>query len=348
MPNRAQAAGTAQSYSGASEAVTEGDLAPALLGGEFYNDRYTIEAYLEDGSEVYSSVFISNFGMGDQKLKFKSRVKLSDKRVLRGGDAEKAKDDWKFTKSPFSLEADGQKISGTPEKLLVSGSGEGYTFELTYEASVAPWKPGNGRVTFGSADKFVETIHIQPKSTVTGWIEVDGQRKEVKGYGYAQRTFGNVAPHEQATRQLDIRAIDGDMVLYMRHFKVPAESGGAEMGYILVAKGGKIVFQSTDFEPQFADFAVDDKHENKYEVPQKVLVSDSQGGSTLKLGIVAKKQRKREDKREKSSAMEKAVISRFAKPVTYTYSAAFEVEVSGSNAAKGKGKAVFEMHHINK
>jgi hypothetical protein len=349
FPNACSSAGPASGYAVADKrAASEADLVPALLEGEFYNDRFTVEAYLDGGIEIYTSAFVTNFGMGDHKLKFKSRVKLSPDRVLRGGDKELARESWAFVASPFSITADGQKLSGAPERLVVQGSGEGYTFELTYEPAVAPWRPGAGRITFGSAESFLDTFLIQPKSKVKGWLEVDGARREVSGHGYALRTYGNVAPHDAAKWQLDVRAIEGDTVLYLRHFKTPDAAGGAEMGFLLLAKGGEVIFESTEFKVEYSRLVLDEEHENKYEVPEALTIRAENAGRSLELSINTTARTKREDMNKSLSAMEKALVGRFAKPVAYTYAAEFTAKVTGTQTVEGGGKARYEFNHINK
>lgn len=336
-------------FSGPARAVSDNDMLPAMLDGEYYSDKYTIEGYFKDGGDIYVSLLIKNFGMGDGKLTFKSRLSLPDGRTLRGGGNEKSKDDWSFSKGPFTLEADGQKISGKPREFVVSGKGEGYSYEITFKASVAPWRPGSGRITFGSNDIVWDTTLLQPKSRISGWIEVDGQKKEVGGYGYAVHTYANVPPHEHATHWVDFRSISGSTVVYYKEFKAPEKLGGAIYPYLLVAHKGKIVYDSLSTKATYGDWETDNKHENKYRIPRKLLIEDTKDGKTLRLAIVAGKLLGREDVIAGLSSVEAAIVSKIAKPVNYRLKGKFEVEVTGGEeTVKGSGSGTFEVNHLNK
>ena len=336
-------------YTGEKRPIDEASLAPALLSGEHYSDKYTIEGYLDGGGEVYVSALIKNFGMGDGKLTFKSRLILADGTTLKGGGNEKKRDDWSFTKSPFSLNADGQEISGTPKKLVVKGTGAGYSFELTFTPTVQPWRPGSGRITFGKPDLLWDTTLLQPKSRLVGWVEVNGERKDVKGYGYAIRTYATVPPHEMAKRWVDFRAIAGSTVVYYKEFTAPDKLGGITVPYLLVAHKGKVIFESLDPKATYGDFFTDNKAENQYRVPKKLLISDEKDGKTLKLGIVATTMRNREDVLAGLSSIERAVVSKLAKPVNYLFKGKFEVQVEGAEGTvTGSGKGTIEVNHLNK
>lgn len=336
-------------YTGTARAVSDKDMLPAMLDGEHYSDKYTIEGYFKGGGDIYVSLLIKNFGMGDGKLTFKSRLTLADGTSLRGGGNEKARDKWSFATSPFSLEADGQKITGKPREFVVSGAGEGYTFEITFKASVPPWRPGSGRITFGSNDIVWDTTLLQPKSAISGWIEVNGERKEIGGYGYAVHTYANVPPHEHAKRWVDFRAISGSTVVYYKEFTAPEKLGGATYPYLLVAQKGKVVFESLTAKVTYGDWQTDNKHENKYRVPEKLLITDEKDGKKLKLAIAAGKLKGREDVIEGLSAIEGAIVSKLAKPVNYRYGGKFEVSIeTPEGEVTGSGSGTLEVNHLNK
>ena len=336
-------------FTGSARAVTDNDMLPAMLDGEYYSDKYTIEGYFKGGGDIYVSLMIKNFGMGDGKLTFKSRLSLPEGKTLRGGGNEKSRDDWSYTKGPFTLEADGQKITGKPREFTVSGTGDGYTYEITFKATVSPWRPGSGRITFGSNDVVWDTTLLQPKSKISGWIEVGGERREVTGYGYGVHTYANVPPHEHAKRWVDYRAISGSTVVYYKEFTAPEKLGGGTYSYLLVAHKGKIVYDSLTTKATYGDWETDNKHENKYRVPKKLLIEDDKDGRKLRLAIVAGKLLGREDVIAGLSSMEAAIVSKIAKPVNYRFNGRFEVEVvEPEGTVKGSGSGTLEVNHLNK
>ena len=69
----------------------------------------------------------------------------------------------------------------------------GLQIELEFEPLTISWRPGQGRVEFGRPEAFFAWVVPQPKARVTGWIQLNGDEREIEGIGYHDHNWGTVS-----------------------------------------------------------------------------------------------------------------------------------------------------------
>ena len=331
--------------------VKVADMAVFEGGSGSYSDKYTAEATFKDGSTFYFSIFHRSFGVGKVDFEVKSRY-----RDGKGGEwrtkERLTKGEWsQTTGKKFEIVMGRHKLSGTPKKWTFKAEDDAVAFELTFDADTPPWRPGTGRAYFDSSkEHYVDMSVLAPRARVTGTIRIGEETKEVKGRGWATHTQSNMLPAETATRWLQFRTEKGPLSFYVREIMPAPRWGGEPVRWLLVARKGDILFQSTDFKLEMGEFEYDTKHENRYGIPKVLRMEGKDGDKELKAVIKLTGRRSRTDLLESLSAVERAVVSRFAKPVTYTYHGAYQVEVkTGAEEPQSfKGRGVFELDHLNK
>ncbi len=336
--------------SGEKGGVGAADLAVALEDGEFYSDRYTLEAWFEDKSRIYISYLVSNLGPGTGKLTVKSRVidaagkeHYFKKEVDQGG--------YQVSASPFKYTAAGHTLSGSARSFSASGNGGSFSFDLDFKSGLAPWKPGNGHAGFGVDEQgYLKTALIQPKAVVTGSVTLGGKKASVKGYGYVVHTSSNIPPHGTYKRFVDIRSIDGETVVWLKQFTMTEQYGGKTLGYLYVARGDQVLVAAGRVSLKMDKVQTDGKHANKYKVPLVITATGKRKDTEIAISIEAPSIAGREDELESRGAVEAALIRQYAQPVRYTMDAKVTVTVTeaGKEPVVSTEKASYEVSHLNK
>lgn len=322
-----------------------------LTDEENYSDRYTAEAWFEDGTRVWVSFLVTNFGPGTGKMTVRSRWYEADgkehytRHVLDRGD-------YNTGTGPFFVEGANHKLSGVPRRIKVQGKSQAFTFNLTFASGLRPWRPGTGRTTFGEAQEtYFDTTLVQPKADVTGWVEKGGAKTQVKGYGYVIHTFGNVAPYNMYKRFLNVRSLDGDTVVYLKEFVTPGRYGNKRVRYLYVARAGEVLVATTRFRLRFGNLETDGRHANRYQVPMEITTTVKRGERIIKIKVVASAIVGREDVLQERSAFEAALIKQYAQPVNYTMDAQVHVAVQEGEDGEpvmSSQECAYEVSHLNK
>jgi hypothetical protein len=65
--------------------------------------------------------------------------------------------------------------------------------EITFDSLVPGWRPGNGTFQFGNPQHFFSWAVPQPRAQVTGYIQLQGTRREIEGIGYHDHNWGTVS-----------------------------------------------------------------------------------------------------------------------------------------------------------
>ena len=339
-----------RAWQGTRSLVKEEHLVPRMGKDEGYGDKYTFNADFPDGGSFYFSLTISNLGMGDHKMEAKGRMTAGDKSFKWNKKLDD--DEWKFTKSPFSVTAGPASISGTPEKLTLKARGGGGEVELEFTPIARAWRPKNGQIQFGK-DRKAADFTVFPLMQVTGRYKVGGDWIPITGRGFGSHSWSDIAVYEQARMSRELRAIQGDYTIYLREL-IPAEDfESTPIQYLLVTKGPEILIESYKFEAKPTESLTDNKHENKYVVPESftLLGFDDEDQNRAYRGAITKvKQRTRKDMLEEMNAAVKLVAARYSKPVRYDYDVKYHLEVKtpeGVETIKGDDGR-YEVYHWNK
>jgi hypothetical protein len=337
-------------FKGTRSVVQTKHLVPAMAKGEGYGEKYTFNADLGDRGNLYFSMTISNLGFGDHKMEAKGRLTLDGKSYKW----KKALDDdeWKHGKAPFFIKAGPAKISGTPKRLVFEvAQGEG-SFEFVFTPIANAWRPRNGQIQFGS-DRKASDYTVFPLMAVSGWAKVGGEQIALKGTGYGTHSWSELAIYNQARWTMSFRGISGDSTVYVRELGLTKDYGRKRIAYLLVTKGSNVEIESFDYQMTPTEVFTDTKHANKYKVPEsfQLLGKDAEEPDQrmFRGKVTKKKLRKRKDMLGKMNAATRAVVSRFSKPVSYSYDATYLLEVRVAGAMQRlEGVGRYEFTHLNK
>jgi hypothetical protein len=318
-----------------------------LSNEEFYTDRYTAEAWFEDGSRLWVSFLVNNFGPGTGKMKVRARFIEKGGKEHYVSDKVDSDDYTVDNGDSFSVSAKAQKLSGKPRNIKVKGKAGKYSWNLTFKSGLKPFRPGTGRTEFGTeGGLYYDHTLVQPKAVVTG--KVNGAA--TKGYGYVIHTHGNIAPFNMFKNYIQVRSIDGDTVVWFHEFVTPAKYGGKRVGYLYVAHKGEKIIGTSYFKRKLADMKTDTKHSNKYKIPMRILVQAKSRKAEVQVKLAADKIIGRQDELKSRNAFEAALIKQYAQPVAYTMSSKLQVTFKKGDAEPVEAvvDGQYELNHLNR
>lgn len=328
--------------------VTVADLIPPLLEAEHYTDKFTFEFTLDGGYEVYYSVFVTNLGPGQHKVKANSRVvtpdgrRLTDEKRFEGGG-------WASARDRLDVVIGEYHLAGTPERLTLATKGEGYALDLAATPDPAPWRPPQGTLTRPSSPEgYFNTVYVAPRSRVEGTLTIDGKPVPVTGYGYGIHTVSNVAPYETAWRWLSFRSVDPTWTLFFRQLITPQADGRRELGWLVVDGPNGLRFQSDQVTVSAAE-ATPDKHANAYPVPARLVVHATSGQDELVLLLRADELRSRDEPLKNLNTLVRVMAERVTQPVNLEYFAPFAASLRVNGVEhRFDGRGNYELNFLNK
>lgn len=343
------AAETVETFGAGGSRAKVKDMALIEDASGTYSDKYTVDADFKGGGDFYISIEQGNYGSGDRGLKVVSRYRAPDGTTYRT-EEKLARGKWTQTVgATLDLRMGRHRLQGTPQEWTFTAEDDEKRFALTFRPTAPPWRPGAGRAKFGG--DYLDMTVLAPRATVAGTLRMGETVREVTGSGYALHTYSTLAPHELAKRMVGVRAESGPLAFFVKEIEPAARWSGAEpLRWLLVARKGEVIFETTDFTFTPAEVTPDAKHPNRYPVPHAFQLEAKDGDRTLTAVVKATKQTERADRLAEVSAVERAIAAQFAQPVYYSFSAVYEARIDdGSGTAETfKGKGVYELDHLNK
>ncbi len=327
-------------FVGKSGAVSASTLTPAMRDGDGYGEKYTFNAEFGEVGDLYFSMTISNFGLGDHKMEARGRFTIDGKKVEWKRELDD--DEWSRGRSGFRLKAGTAILEGTPDRLVITSTKSGSAIEAVFTPIARAWRPGSdGRALFG---KHISDFTIFPLMNVEAKVTMKGQEpKTITGIGYGTHTWSDLMTYDMATVTYDFRGIDGDATVYFRKFVTTKEYGAKPLSYLLITKGDKVIAESFSFDMQpTADrLYIDKKHDNKYKVPESFTLT----APGVKGTFTKKKLRQRKDILADMNFAVRQIAKAYSKPVRYDYDTNFSVDAGGQHF-EGVGR--YEVYHWNK
>lgn len=340
-----------RAWSGPRVVVQTKHLVPAMKGGEEYWEKYTFDADFGERGSFYFSMGIANLGPGDHKLEAKGRLTIDGHKFSWKHDHDD--DEWKHGGGDtFWIRAGKASISGTPERLVFENEDGGDAFEIVYTPIARAWRPRDGQVQYGK-DRKVFDVTLFPLMKVTAkYRQKGGEWKTIEGRGWGSHTWGELMMYSQARNTLDFRGIQGDYTIYLRELNATQDYGRVRIPYLLITKGPEILIESYDYQFKATDLLVDEKHDNKYRVPESftLLGRDAEDPKRqFRAAVTKKKLNRRKDYLKAMGGLKAAVVGRYSKPVLYDYEVDYTFEVKiGDAVQRIQGVGRYEVNHLNR
>ena len=155
--------------------------------------------------------------------------------------------------------------------------------DLTFTSVVPPWRPGAGKCYFGDLEHYFAWMPAIPFGTVEGSLLYEGREHAVRGTGYHDHNWGNVALPSVMDHWYWGRAQVGDYTLIFVEQIAARKYGSQRLPVFLLAKGDKVLADdSRYFSLQTGDFV---KHAGGREYPREVDFTYAWEGERVQLRL---------------------------------------------------------------
>lgn len=114
--------------------------------------------------------------------------------------------------------------------------------EIKFAPIVPPWKPGTGRIVFGSSDRFFSWVVPQPRANVSGHLRFGTESFEIEGVGYHDHNWGTVPLVDVFSAWSWGRIYANDFTIVYADMRLsPAYLPSRAMPFLLAAKNKHIL-----------------------------------------------------------------------------------------------------------
>jgi len=323
-------------FSGPSEPVTLEDILPhydrrECKKNEFYSEWWSFIFSLENKYGAYVQFLLSNLGKGDGRAYVRAHLSTPEGLKIQKKDEFDEKQ-WSYEKDKFLIRIGENLVSGNLQGFVLKVKNDSFEAEFKVSPLVPAYKPGNGRVQYGSSkERYYEYHVIAPVAEVSGKVRIQGEENErsVSGLMFVEHVATTLGMHEQARQWVRFRSFNKNRVFLFSQILPPPEYGDNPARFVVLFEKGQKIFEALneDVVVRLASFKEDEKKKG-YFVP---WVAEISGKGKNRFGIKAQAITGREDYLEEVGSVTRFIISRFAKPVLYSFDALFsgEVEVQG-------------------
>lgn len=208
------------------------------------------DSILDDGTRAVVQFFTKSGGTMNFKHahpKFTMRVTLPD------GTERSEEASFKESEATWSYERCGVDYDGN----LFDGNYEDYTIrvkpingtgvDFTMHSLSRPYRPGSSYFELGEPGRVYTWLCAVPKGEVTGTITVDGQTRDVHGYGYHDHQWGNTIQYEFLNHWLWARQSTENHTLAVFDFILNENYGFKRIPFVFLQDlDGNLLFSSTD------------------------------------------------------------------------------------------------------
>jgi hydroxyneurosporene synthase CrtC len=316
LPDSVLGASSVSSF-GKAKSVGLADYLPHLKDNESYSETWSHGVWTDDGRFMIGVDFvISNLGVGDHN------GAVSAEYVDDAGKKTKCKveydsDEWSWSKDRFALKFGSNTLEGGKAGLQISLSCKNLKMDLKYENEVDPIKPGSGQLRFGDNDGSYNMVFTSPRAKVTGTVTRGNQKFDITGIGYADHSYMDIAPYDQARRWFRFKSIKKDLSVIFAEMETTEEYGRVTRGWAILAdSNGKIVVTPrVNFSCD--GFIKDTRSSEGYRIPRRVRLAAVEGTTQATGSMVMTKLKETRDPLAQLGIIKRAIVKRYTKPRDY-------------------------------
>lgn len=316
-------------------------------GKEFYSEWWAVVFRPTNGYSAYVRFMVYNLGPGDEKLKVNASFETPDKQKY-AVTRTFSHDEWK-NGAGLAINADGNILKYDGKTFFLKLNNKKFRADLKMEPRFRPWSPGNGKIHYGKGNDYYALDIPMPLGNLHGTITTlnDGRKHKISGIAYIDHQAMNAGMQTTTKTMYRFRQLNNKQVVFMAVLKPPAEFGAKKATCLAAFLPGGII-QAVGMRTFVKEWWTDPK-EGGYRVP-KVLVftGKTSKGLALRGAVLIKKFSSREDFLKTMNRVERFIVSRFAKPIDYSFDAVMAVEVgTGHNKKSFKTNGTIFFTGVN-
>ncbi len=333
----------------AAETLPLSDYQPHLRSGEFYSEQWSASVWSNNSYYVHVQFLISNIGLGDHKGAVKIETTLPDQ--SRDSRKYRADKNWKSADDIFRLQFAEHTIEQSAGVIKIKAGDAEFGTELTIKPLVSGWKPGIGTQFVKTAEGDYDYFLLVPRAEISGVLRRNGESIAIKGFGFMDHSYSDVAPHKLAKRWLKMKFFteDGYTLLFVG-LASPSSKDDLTNCWLWFGKNEQTLFRSSSVAVKFAAMENDAASNGRYRIPAKIHLRATADGRTFGLDLSKQSLRRHKDMLEGLSSAERFVVERFSKPIDYTFSGSYFIQLddpASSKSVKVKGRSDYIMQYLN-
>lgn len=208
------------------------------------------DSILDDGTRAVVQFFTKSGGTMNFKHahpKFTMRVTLPDG-TERSEEASFKESEATWSYERCGVDYDGNLFDGDYEDYTIRVkpiNGTGVDFKL--HSLSRPYRPGSSYFELGEPGRYYTWLCAVPKGEVTGTLTVDGQEREVHGFGYHDHQWGNTNFLKEWNSWVWARQSFDDHCMIVFDFVSNEEMGYTRLPITFVEDAeGNLVFENTE------------------------------------------------------------------------------------------------------
>lgn len=235
-----------------------------------------------------------------------------------------------------------QSGGGTCWAFSLHAETEHLSADLTFSGLVPPWRPGAGKSFFGDYEHFFAWLPSIPYGTVAGTLTYDGQTVQVRGTGYHDHNWGNVALPAVMDHWYWGRAHVGDYTLIFVEQIALKKYGSTRMPVFLLAKGDQILVDDARYLTlQARNFT---RHASGREYPGEVDFTWVNGAERIHLGLRKQKMIESASLLMVLPPLKRALAKLFVNPYYFRFNTELELTIELGNLKDSiRGPALYEI-----
>ena len=231
-------------FAGAPQPVTEKDLAWHPMSTELYTENWSFLSAFDDGSFSFSSLVISNAGLGDSKPSVDVSYWAPNGKVTADLLMKKKKDLVASTEN-MQISVGKSSAARKGDRVMLFADGGKVRTDLAFKMEAGPWQFADGRITMNKPEDFWKYVIITPRAQVSGTITTPEGSRTVHGKGYIDHTWSNLAFFSFSKKWKSLRIHGPELSLNFVEFEGNGDLAGKNVRLLLAADDKGVVYSTT-------------------------------------------------------------------------------------------------------
>lgn len=176
---------------------------------------------------------------------------------------------------------------------VVVDPADGNGFDVTLTSQSTPWRPGTGYFAFGDDDEnYFTWLCVVPKGEISGTVTIDGQTRQVHGFGYHDHQWGTLLHPFAWNSWIWARQNIGEYTITLFDLVMNRNFDFRHYPLAFIQDGqGRVLFSNTTDEDTTVD-VLEEYHQDQVDrdYPKRIRYTIGNDGSTFEYTLTAEQE----------------------------------------------------------